>query len=54
MQETVKTVAFYLHDLLDVCEQAVQQIPPSEEVDKALEYVRGMISDFRIKDLKRR
>ena len=53
-QETVKTVAFYLHDLLDVCEQAVQQIPPNEEVDKALGYVRDMISDFRIKDLKKR
>jgi hypothetical protein len=53
-QEAVKTVAFYLHDLLDVCEQALQQIPPEEKVDKALSYVRDMISDFRIKDLKRR
>lgn len=53
-QESVKTVAFYLHDLLDVCEQAIQQLPPSQEVDKALDYVRDMISDFRIKDLKRR
>lgn len=53
-QEAVKNVAFYLHDLLDVCEQASQQIPPSLEVDKALSYVRDMIGDFRIKDLKRR
>lgn len=53
-QEAVKIVAFYLHDLLDVCEQAIQQIPPSPEVDKALVFVREMISDFRMKDLKRR
>ncbi|MCK5736433.1 MAG: hypothetical protein KAH21_08145 [Spirochaetaceae bacterium] len=53
-QEAIKDVAFYLHDLLDVCEQALQQITPDDEVLKALEFIRGMISDFRIKDLKRR
>jgi len=53
-QETLKAVAFFLHDLLDVCEQALQQIPPEPGVDKALDFIRGIISDFRIKDLKRR
>ncbi len=53
-QEAVKIVAFYLHDLLDVCEQALQQITPDKDVDRALDFIRGIIVDFRIKDLKRR
>jgi len=53
-QEAIKSVAFFLHDLLDVCEQALQQISPDEDVNKALDFCRGIISDFRIKDLKRR
>jgi len=53
-QEAIKSVAFFLHDLLDVCEQALQQVSPDEDVNKALDFIRGVISDFRIKDLKRR
>ena len=53
-QEAIKSVSFFLHDLLDVCEQASAQISPDDEVQKAIDYVRAIISDFRIKDLKRR
>jgi len=53
-QEALKSVAFFLHDLLGVCEQALQQVAPGDDVNKALEYIQGMIGDFRIKDLKRR
>jgi hypothetical protein len=53
-QEAIKSVSFYLHDLLDVCEQALQQVNPDEDVNRALDFIRGLISDFRIKDLKKR
>ena len=53
-QEAMKLAAFFLHDLLDVCERAVEQIPSDDDVDKAMEFVRGMINDFRLKELKRR
>ena len=53
-QESMKSVAFYLHDLLDVLEQAIQQIPPDSKVEKAQSFIMEMISDFRIKNLKRR
>jgi hypothetical protein len=53
-QEAVKSVAFYLHDLMEVCEQASNQIRPDQNVEKALAYVRDIINDFRIRELKRR
>lgn len=53
-QEAMKSAAFYLHDLLDVCEQAIQQIPSDDKVEKAQGFIREMIRDFRIKDFKRR
>lgn len=53
-QEAVKAAAFYLHDLLDVCESASNLIQPDENVKNALVFVRDIINDFRIKDLKRR
>ena len=53
-QDAIKAVSFFLHDLLDVCEQASVQIPPNDDVNKAIDFIRGIISDFRIKDLKRR
>lgn len=53
-QEAVKMVAFFLHELLDVCEKAAQQTAPDEDIEKAIIYIKDIINDFRIKDLKRR
>ncbi len=53
-QETIKKAAFFLHDFLDLCERARNKRPPSEEVERAISYIQSIISDFRIKELKRR
>ena len=53
-QEAVKIAAFFLHELLDVCEKAAQQSPLNEDVEKAIVYIGDIINDFRLKDLKRR
>ena len=53
-QEAMKTAAFFLHELLDVCEQAKGQIESDDEVERGINYIITLISDFRIKDLKRR
>ena len=53
-QEAVKSAAFFLHDLLDVFEQASTQMDPDEPAEKAIEFIRGLISDFRLKELRRR
>jgi len=53
-QEAVKTVAFFLHELLDVCERATAQTQGNESVEKAMAFVTDVITDFRLKDLKRR
>jgi len=53
-QEAIKSVAFYLHDLLDLCEMAASNIPHDEEIKKAMDFVRGIITDFRLKDIRKR
>lgn len=53
-QEAVKSAAFFLHELLDVCEEARQQADRGDDVDAAMSYIKAIISDFRIKDLRRR
>ena len=53
-QEAVKSVAFFLHELLDVCESAKQQVASSGDVENAVAFIGDVINDFRIKDLKRR
>ena len=53
-QEAVKSVAFYLHDLLEVCEKASHQVQHTAEIADALEFIQNILSDFRLNDLKRR
>ncbi len=53
-QEAVKSAAFFLHELLGVCEDARRQTEPGEDVERALGFIREIITDFRIKELKRR
>ena len=53
-QECIKSAAFFLHDLLAVCERARGIADSDPEVDKAIEYINAMIADFRVKDLRRR
>ncbi len=53
-QEAVKSAAFFLHELLAVCEDARQQTERGDDVERAVSYISEIISDFRVKDLKRR
>ena len=53
-QEAVKSVAFYLHDLLDVCEKASHQAQHTAGIADALEFIQNILSNFRLNDLKRR
>jgi len=52
-REAIKTVAFYLHDLLEIYERGVSLIAPNQGVREAIDFVYEVISDFRISDLKR-
>lgn len=52
-QESVKIVAFFLHELLDVCDQASREMKMDALTQDAVHYVQNIIADFRIKDLKR-
>ncbi|MCG8451969.1 MAG: hypothetical protein MI717_02150 [Spirochaetales bacterium] len=54
VQEAIRSAAFFLHELLDLCEQAAGEEPPTAEEERAIAYIRGLIHDFRLKDLKRR
>lgn len=53
-QETIKNAAFFLHELLDLCEQARAQLPTDDDIQESLNFIKALISDFRLKDLKRR
>ena len=53
-QEAVKSAAFFLHELLDVCEDAHRQTDRGDDVERAIAFILSVIADFRIKDLKRR
>lgn len=51
-QEAIKAVAFFLHELLEICEQGTHVFQPDEEVEKAIFYIHSIIKDFRLKNLK--
>ena len=53
-QEAVKAAAFFLHELLDLCEDARKQAEQGDDVERAIGFIGDVIADFRIRDLKRR
>ena len=53
-QECIKRVAFFLHDLRIILQECQERgLTDDKEVDDAIHYVENIISDFRLKDLKR-
>ena len=52
-QECVKAAAFFLHDLLNVCDKASREINMDPLTEDAVHYAENIIANFRIKDLKR-
>ena len=52
-QECVKSAAFFLHELLDVCHQAAREMNMDPLTQDAVNYAENIIANFRIKDLKR-
>lgn len=52
-REAIKLLAFFLHELLSVCERAKEQLEPDAHIKNATEYVSKVIEDFRLKSLKR-
>ncbi len=53
-QNAIKAVAFFLHDLLDVCERAKMLVSCDDLFESAVNFVNEMIGNFRLKDLKQR
>ncbi len=53
-QEAIKQAAFFLHEFLDLCEKGHAKTPINEDVEDAVAYIRSIILDFRLRDLKRR
>lgn len=53
-QECIKTAAFFLHDVIDVFGRAKNFMSEDKKVENGMKYVHDLISNFRLKDLKRR
>ena len=53
-QTCIKQVAFFLHDLLDICVQASTRTEISMETRQAIDFVEKMILDFRVSELRQR
>ncbi|OQX29341.1 MAG: hypothetical protein B0D92_04275 [Spirochaeta sp. LUC14_002_19_P3] len=53
VREAVKVLAFFLHELLEVCEKAAQLYGSDARVEEAVQYIKTIIEDFRLKHLKR-
>lgn len=47
-RETIKNVAFFLHDLIQICENAKERYDVTEELKSAIQFVRKIIDDFRL------
>jgi len=52
-QECIKRASFFLHDLRIILQECRDRGIIDERVEKAFEYVENIISDFRLKDLKK-
>lgn len=53
-QLVIKSVAFFLNDLMDVCQRAAQIVEVEQDVEQAIAYVHNILEDFRIKHFRQR